>query len=906
MSSKAKKIAAAATAVALSASLLLGGTYAWQSVNQVALNEASDVINPGGRLHDDFDGSNKDIYVENFASEDIFARVRLEEYMEVVMNYNTAAERVETIAGSKTLKEGATADADGSTEKDQFDYLYDIHYFDAENATDKFWNWATGGSTTYMPTFNKNKDSLQADVNGVYVDAVGGISNRDGTQYGEYVDYSLPENAEKPAKAVYDADANNIEDEGVTEVEETHEAKSTLGATLMSMQEWIDAGSNPGNYWVYDTDGWVYWADAIEPDTATGLLLDGISLDGVMDDTWYYAINVVAQFITADDLGAEDGTGFYDTNMGKVPSPDALALLEAIGVDTEAAKDMQPQTIELPLDTDYTANVSGDYDDSYIIGIAAGHESGEYEDEDGTIETWTADVSTISVAGNAEDESVSLTAGEDYTYTYDAESNSGVLTLLNHGYNEYHITDSTGNIGGYIYIGEAPSDEPVEDEESYHLHVRVIEIDNVNHIVPNTPYSVLVEVSENDNGYGPETAGDTSVSLTVSAKDHNGNDVPLTEGVDYSLSWQDGYTDGAFDSDNKVLANIMVLNEDLMGDWLTVYAETNTGSAFGENTTIINENYTDLDVAFYDSEGNEANVNYMEPGTYDVVISFEVEGEQVVLYSSNTELYPVSDKIVSMVTDDPAIVNYFDGGTYLNDAGQLVLAEDSCINDNGALGFTVYDLILNLSDGTQLRTYAYGQNDWVHQKGYSPLILGDIVALRKSAAGEQLEVLYYNNEPVDLTDATITLSGNNSNKTSYAIENGNLIVYIGADETATEITIDAKNENGSGQRSYSIDSEYTESPIIYAMSDESDVSELSKGQTYTLKLTSTDSHTVNDEIKWSVAAVEGKTLNEGTTVTGNMLTVAADESNTAVIISATTKAGYTANSEYYVYQETTE
>ena len=41
--------------------------------------------NPGGRLHDDFSGpgGTKDIYVENFGSQPIYARVRLDEYMEI-------------------------------------------------------------------------------------------------------------------------------------------------------------------------------------------------------------------------------------------------------------------------------------------------------------------------------------------------------------------------------------------------------------------------------------------------------------------------------------------------------------------------------------------------------------------------------------------------------------------------------------------------------------------------------------------------------------------------------------------------------------------------------------------------------------------------------------------------------
>lgn len=100
-----KKLLTAAAALTTAAALTLGGTFAWQSISQSALNESTDTINPGGRLHNDIAAVENDpnatynfIYVENFSGdededgtvtggEDIFARIRLEEYMELVMNY---------------------------------------------------------------------------------------------------------------------------------------------------------------------------------------------------------------------------------------------------------------------------------------------------------------------------------------------------------------------------------------------------------------------------------------------------------------------------------------------------------------------------------------------------------------------------------------------------------------------------------------------------------------------------------------------------------------------------------------------------------------------------------------------------------------------------------------------------
>ena len=389
-----KKLATSVAAVATAAALLLGGTFAWQSVNQTALNEGADTINPGGRLHDDFDGTNKDVYVENFTDpenggQDIFARVRLEEYLEVVLNYGTPGQTEKQLLGSKYY--APVLDEDGEQVVDEdgnlvyetaytYEYVPFTEYSNsgeadagvevgADGSETSYWKWKLGGSTVYMPTFNMNKDSLAADVNGEYKYGVGVITDKniEGGQYSPMVTYT--EGNPKTANEIWDTDSNDIdeledvdisaliEQDGTTYdskavklVNKEHTAKSTLDAKLISMSDWLtmveDEGEyDPtahGNYWVYDdTDenGWVYWSAPIAPGTATGLLLDGIALNQVMDDTWYYAINVVAQFVTADDAGAGDGTGFYDETKGEAPSWEAEQLLEAIGVTLDGSED---------------------------------------------------------------------------------------------------------------------------------------------------------------------------------------------------------------------------------------------------------------------------------------------------------------------------------------------------------------------------------------------------------------------------------------------------------------------------------------------------------------------------------------------------------------------------------------
>ena len=351
-----KKVIASAIAVGTAASVLLGGTFAWQSINQTALNEVSATANPGGRLHDDFvditikaDGTsdyttmtyNKDVYVENFTTltnngVQVFARVRLDEYMEL----GTNAGGLSADGTQKSPDNQAVSLVSGAKLEDKSTWT--THIPGVDDAFHKYWNWDLDGKTVYMPTFNKNKDSLAADINGTFAQ-----------NFEDYTKYDV--GSTEDGTAIYDGD-NNIDDEigavegkdltayeaagNITVNSETHTAKETLESKVITMTEYInmlndaDTTNDTGNFWVWDeSDGWAYWANPINPDTATGLLLDGINrTEEIVNEDWYYGINVVAQFITGDDIGYEDSTGFYDPS-GAQPSDNALMLLDKIGVD---------------------------------------------------------------------------------------------------------------------------------------------------------------------------------------------------------------------------------------------------------------------------------------------------------------------------------------------------------------------------------------------------------------------------------------------------------------------------------------------------------------------------------------------------------------------------------------------
>ena len=395
------------------------GTQAWSSASQYALNEAYGLCNPGGRLHDDFNGQNKDIYVENFNTAgngvSIYARIKLSEYMEIGED-----------AGVN--KESSTRDAvsvtDGAVITDKS--TWPVHYSSADSSkTSKisnYWSWGEGGSTVYMPTFNRNKDSMLADNNGTLVGNDGlypADSSDAGDKFSDYVRYQV--GAKKSGYEIHDADKNDKDEltaaqtksiinaassDEVKKIASSYEdnisvtsynsstgtyeqvehiAKKTQTAKVMSMADWIAAGAKAGPYWVYDTDGWVYWAQPIEAGTATGLLLDSITQEQKMTKSWYYAIDVKAEFVTADDSGWEDNTGFWE-NASQAPSDNAKALLKAAGVKVDADDPVMP---DLDNDDDDSLTSQAKNVQTEIKSILKSQEDGELG----------ADTKTVSIDG---------------------------------------------------------------------------------------------------------------------------------------------------------------------------------------------------------------------------------------------------------------------------------------------------------------------------------------------------------------------------------------------------------------------------------------------------------------------------------------------------------------------------
>ncbi|MDR1536557.1 MAG: hypothetical protein LBU32_00905, partial [Clostridiales bacterium] len=281
-----RKGTVALTAIALAA-LIITGTFAWTNFNATVLNqwqgEGAGV--PGGTLHDDFCGDNKDVYVENWGSQPIYVRIRLDEYMELGEG---AGIKSNPSSNKSTPLVGGNID-DTDTWLPHVPTGNDPTVDDTELR--QYWKWNMGGSTYYFPAPNGNRDDQ------------------------DYIDQN----------GVEDLGPFDQNSQGVY-------AKKTPEASVVTMLEWKSLGSPVGNYWVIDSAGWAYWASPVIPGDATGPLLNSVILYNEPAEDYYYGVNVIAQMATRDgsaENAADNYTRFgLEENGGW--TEDGRALIESL------------------------------------------------------------------------------------------------------------------------------------------------------------------------------------------------------------------------------------------------------------------------------------------------------------------------------------------------------------------------------------------------------------------------------------------------------------------------------------------------------------------------------------------------------------------------------------------------
>ncbi|WP_165252520.1 DUF4886 domain-containing protein [Adlercreutzia sp. ZJ304] len=255
----------------------------------------------GARLHDDFSGfksdGDKNVYFENYASDDgdkeaqpVLVRVKLSHELST-KRYSTS-QTVQDIEPDTPLEYRA----DGTYAKGKVDIAFG------------------GSGAYYMPTFNKNLQSSANDVRGTYEQA--------------FVDYASWKAGDKlrAKETLYD---------GTEGMWVEHSARAIPESSVMTISDYkkaCESGSAPTNVWVYDKDGYYYWAALLQPEEVTGLLIDSahVSYSG----GWDYNLNVEGAWAEVDEpcIGA-DGNYYFDEQATMPCSKDIYDMLKSLTED---------------------------------------------------------------------------------------------------------------------------------------------------------------------------------------------------------------------------------------------------------------------------------------------------------------------------------------------------------------------------------------------------------------------------------------------------------------------------------------------------------------------------------------------------------------------------------------------
>lgn len=326
--------------------ILVFGQIAWHKLSQMYDRNVNTFGTPGGRLHDYFNGVEKEVFLENFTPSKgdksfnnyLYVRVRIDEYMQVGSDGSQDIEEgtqswydpkeVVILRGDKSKSEDPQH-LPLMEDKATWDtYIYDKEHEGYEELPGakirEYYDLILGGSTVYMPTFNLDSRSETPDYNGelVRVDVEKDTQDEGFKKYttdpkehdeelGIYHTYTEDERYYYNSSLVVPVDHNgnrlnasiDYSSSKLTVYDVVHTAKETLDAQIMSMEEWQSLPDNKkvGEYWVFDVDGWAYWASPLPPETATGLIISEIELLNTVPDASYYAINVISQIATAGD-----------------------------------------------------------------------------------------------------------------------------------------------------------------------------------------------------------------------------------------------------------------------------------------------------------------------------------------------------------------------------------------------------------------------------------------------------------------------------------------------------------------------------------------------------------------------------------------------------------------------------
>ncbi|MFK4973310.1 hypothetical protein [Lactococcus garvieae] len=300
---------------------LISVTFAFQAFNQQAINDRLRENIPGGRVHDYYNRNteNKDVFVENFGTVPLMARVRLSEFLESRSPGETAFTPL--VAG--TTRENIDSWTTWIPSANNTGQRESSH---ASNAFNRYSNlilgWSRPGQSVpwFMPTFNHNNLDLSTAAAGHARDYIAGSGATDATTDGT-THPGDGTDAYWSSGDTYDNSGGTWPGETVT-----HQAIQNLpqDRAPMTIAQWANLPNyeKVGNFWVIDHQtGWAYWANRLRAGEATSYLLDAAEMTAEADTIpgeYYYGIHVDSQLISPDrteEFLATDSEGAHHADL---------------------------------------------------------------------------------------------------------------------------------------------------------------------------------------------------------------------------------------------------------------------------------------------------------------------------------------------------------------------------------------------------------------------------------------------------------------------------------------------------------------------------------------------------------------------------------------------------------------
>lgn len=284
---KSKKPLVASIAAILVVAAMIGGAFAWSDFTQAKTNKFKGSTDADVTLHDEFDGTNKDVFVENSGTSPIYVRVRLDEYMQIDSKsfVPTALVKDKSTWTPHTYDEAAIEDCEQVTAPE---HLFHSYY-----------KWEMSGAER---NFNEGTPGLVYSKLG----ADGKVDLTSGTN--PTAAASAPITMSKYLALKTLAESQTAKDWG-WQAAITDPTDQVIWTAATTTGCWIlddtDTVANGG--------AWAYWSVPLAPGAATNLLLDSVAKT-VKDptDDWYYGIDVKLQAVTANDF-AKWNEGTYKT-----------------------------------------------------------------------------------------------------------------------------------------------------------------------------------------------------------------------------------------------------------------------------------------------------------------------------------------------------------------------------------------------------------------------------------------------------------------------------------------------------------------------------------------------------------------------------------------------------------------